>query len=163
MKKKKILIVVLIMVLGFLFIKPVDTYAYKKINQSNTTIKHSLAKGQKGKKNNNDSKKKPSPYLKEYNCDSFLGNPKNEDDFAWLLQEIFNVVKYVGPFLLLVLSSIDFAKTIIQNDDESMQKAQKRLFTRIILVLLLFFIPDLVMVIMGIFGIVTTDPTCGIE
>ena len=50
MKKKKILIVVLIMVLGFLFIKPVDTYAYKKINQSNTTIKHSLAKGQKGKR-----------------------------------------------------------------------------------------------------------------
>ena len=91
----------------------------------------------------------------------FFG-PKNEDDFAWLLQEIFNVVKYVGPFLLLVLSSIDFAKTIIQNDDESMQKAQKRLFTRIILVLLLFFIPDLVMVILGIFGL-TDDPTCGIE
>ncbi|MBQ2639912.1 MAG: hypothetical protein IJF92_04025 [Bacilli bacterium] len=156
MRTSKYIYILLILVLSILVIQPVNTYAYSK---QNTTIKHSLA--DKNKKSNKKNSKKTANAW-QANCDSILGNPENKDSFAWLLQEILNIVKYVGPFLLLVLSSVDFAKVIIQSDEESMHKAQKKLLVRIVLVLVLFFIPDLVMVLLGIFGI-TDDPTCGIE
>ncbi len=94
-----------------------------------------------------------------------LGNPQNPESTAWLLQELFSIVKYLGPFLLLVLSSIDFIKAIILSDDETMKKAQKRLLIRAVLVVVLFLVPDLIFVILQIFDIVgnPNSPTCGIE
>lgn len=97
-------------------------------------------------------------------CGAF-GNPDNPDTTAWLLKEIFSIIKYVGPFLLLILSSIDFLRAIIQSDEEHMTKAQKKLLIRAVLVLALFFVPDFVFVILQIFDVVGNpdDPTCGIE
>lgn len=94
-----------------------------------------------------------------------LGNPQNPESTAWLLQELFSIVKYLGPFLLLVLSSIDFIKAIILSDDETMKKAQKRLLIRAVLVVVLFLVPDLIFVLLQIFDIVgnPNSPTCGIE
>ena len=94
-----------------------------------------------------------------------LGNPQNPESTAWLLQELFSIVKYLGPFLLLVLSSIDFIKAIILSDDETMKKAQKRLLIRAVLVVVLFLVPDSIFVILQIFDIVgnPNSPTCGIE
>ncbi len=94
--------------------------------------------------------------------DSLLGNPEDENSVAWLLQQIFNFVKIVGPILVVVLSSIDYAKVIIQSDDESMGKANKKLMWRLILAALLFFIPLLIQVFLQMFGF-TSDPTCGIH
>lgn len=94
-----------------------------------------------------------------------LGNPQNPESTAWLLQELFSIVKYLGPFLLLILSSIDFIKAIILSDDETMKKAQKRLLIRAVLVVVLFLVPDLIFVLLQIFDIVgnPNSPTCGIE
>ena len=94
--------------------------------------------------------------------DSLLGNPEDENSVAWLLQQIFIFVKIVGPILVVVLSSIDYAKVIIQSDDESMGKANKKLMWRLILAALLFFIPLLIQVFLQMFGF-TSDPTCGIH
>ena len=94
--------------------------------------------------------------------DSLLGNPEDENSVAWLLQQIFNFVKIVGPILVVVLSSIDYAKVIIQSDDESMDKANKKLMWRLILAALLFFIPLLIQVFLQMFGF-TSDSTCGIH
>lgn len=94
--------------------------------------------------------------------DSLLGNPEDENSVAWLLQQIFNFVKIVGPILVVVLSSIDYAKVIIQSDDESMGKANKKLMWRLILAALLFFIPLLIQVFLQMFGF-TSDSTCGIH
>lgn len=104
-------------------------------------------------------------YDKEQECDpanSMLGDPEDEDSVAWLLQQILNYIKILGPILVVVLSSLDFAKVIIQSDDEAMAKAQKKLIYRLILAAALFFIPTLVMVLLNLFGI-TSDPTCGIH
>ena len=104
-------------------------------------------------------------YDQEQECDpanSMLGDPEDEDSVAWLLQQILNYIKILGPILVVVLSSLDFAKVIIQSDDEAMAKAQKKLIYRLILAAALFFIPTLVMVLLDLFGI-TSDPTCGIH
>lgn len=96
-------------------------------------------------------------------CDSsLLGNPNDPDSVAWLLQTLLNYIKVLGPILVIVLSSVDFLKVIIKSDDDAMQTAGKKLGYRLILAALLFFIPTIVEVLLGIFGI-TSDPTCGIQ
>ena len=93
---------------------------------------------------------------------SLLGNPSDPDSVAWLLQKLLNYIKVLGPILVIVLSSVDFLKVIIKSDDDAMQTAGKKLGYRLILAGLLFFIPTVVEVLLGIFGL-TSDPTCGIQ
>jgi hypothetical protein len=97
------------------------------------------------------------------NCgSSLLGNPEDPDSVAWLLQKLLNYIKVLGPILVIVLSSVDFLKVIIKSDDDAMTTAGKKLGYRLILAGLLFFIPTIVQVLLGIFGL-TSDPTCGIN
>ena len=91
-----------------------------------------------------------------------LGNPNDENSVAWLLQKIFDYTKVIGPILVVILSSIDFLKVIFNGDDDAMKKAQKKLGTRLVLALLLFFIPTIVQVLLSTFKIMG-DPTCGIR
>lgn len=84
---------------------------------------------------------------------TILGNVDCECSVAWLINEILNYLKILGPFLVLILSSIDFLKAIITSDDESLTKAQKSLITRLILAAALFILPTLIKAILDIFGI----------
>ncbi len=93
---------------------------------------------------------------------AILGDVDCEDSVAWLVQLIFNVVKVMGPILVILLSSIDFIMVIIKSDNDQFQKAQKKLITRLVLALLLFVIPTIVEVILQVFGI-TGSATGGIR
>lgn len=101
----------------------------------------------------------------EQSCDpddSLLGNPEDPKSVAWLLQKVLNYIKIIGPILVAILSSLDFAKVIFSGDDESMGKARKKLIYRLILAAALFFIPVIVEALLGIFGL-TSNATCGIK
>ena len=91
--------------------------------------------------------------------DTILGDPSDSDSVAWLLQQIFNYLKILGPMVILVMSAIDFTKAIIAGDDETMQKCYKRLITRLILAVALFVVPTLVEVLLDAFGL-TGGPVC---
>lgn len=99
-------------------------------------------------------------YGKEQTCDSLLGDPEDEESVAWLLQHVLNILQIVGPLLVVVLSSFDFAKVIMNNDDDAMKKAGKKLGIRLVLAGALFFIPLIVNILLEVFGIVGT---CGIK
>lgn len=90
-------------------------------------------------------------------CKGILGNPDNEDSVAWFLVKILDYLKLLGPLMILVLSSLDFAKAILTSDDESLKKAQSSLITRLILAALLFILPTLIEVILDIFGFTSSD------
>jgi len=75
------------------------------------------------------------------------------------LQHLLDYIKIIGPVLVIVLSSIDFASVIVKGDDEAMAKAKKKLTTRLILAACLFFIPMFVSVLLDLFGI-TANATC---
>ena len=98
----------------------------------------------------------PTKYGNEQN-----GDFTDENSVAWLLQQLLNYIKVLGPILVVVLSSIDFTLCIVNSDDDSMAKAKKKLGQRLILAALLFFVPTISMALLDIFGI-TADPTCGI-
>lgn len=90
-------------------------------------------------------------------CKGILGNPDNEDSVAWFLVKILDYLKLLGPLMILVLSSLDFAKAILMSDDESLKKAQSSLITRLILAALLFVLPTLIEVVLDIFGFTSSD------
>lgn len=89
-------------------------------------------------------------------CNSLLGRVDDEDSVAWLLQQILNYIKVLGPLLVIILSGLDFAKIIVNSDDKSMAQAQKKLILRLLLAASLFFIPTLVGILLNLFGITST-------
>ena len=101
-------------------------------------------------------------YNQDAECNSILGSTEDEESVAWLLQQLLNYIKILGPILVVILSSLDFAKAIITSDDESMKKAEKKLAIRLVLAIALFLIPTLVSVLLDTFGI-TTDAICGLK
>lgn len=107
-------------------------------------------------------KKEAETHDQPQNCDSILGNPSDESSVAWLVQKILNYIQILGPLLVVVLSSVDFAKVIISGDDDAMAKSTKKLGIRLALAASLFFLPVLVSVLLNTFGL-TSDPTCGLK
>lgn len=101
-------------------------------------------------------------YDGDTDCNSLLGDVKDPESVAWLLQQLLNYIKILGPILVVILSSVDFAKAIMVSDDENMKKAEKKLMIRLVLAVALFLIPTLVSVLLNIFGI-TTDGLCNLE
>lgn len=101
-------------------------------------------------------------YDQDAECNSILGSTEDEESVAWLLQQLLNYVKILGPILVVILSSLDFAKAIITSDDENMKKSEKKLVIRLVLAIALFLIPTLVSVLLDTFGI-TTDAICGLK
>lgn len=94
--------------------------------------------------------------------DSVLGNPKDPDSVAWLLDQILTYSTIAGMLLVVVLSSIDFLTVIVKSDDESMNKAAKKFGLRLVFAILLFFVPSITNAILDIFGL-TSQSTCGLQ
>ena len=93
---------------------------------------------------------------------SLLGNVNDEKSVAWLLQKLLNYIKILGPSIAIVLGSLDFIKAIVSSDEENMKKTQKRFVNRLIAAALLFLIPLIVELLLGLFGF-TTNVTCGLK
>ena len=158
MKKKLIVFVVLFS----LFLMPIKANALE-INFDNNLIQ--IGAKNTTTNNNNNPDTWDDGFNQDQTCNgdnSILGSVNDTNSVAWLLQQIFNYIKILGPILVVVLSSVEFAKVIINSDDEAMAKAQKKLITRIILAACLFLIPTLVSAALDIFGL-TSDATCGLE
>ena len=102
-------------------------------------------------------------YNQNPECNSLLGDVGNPESVAWLLQQLLNYVKILGPILVVILSSLDFAKAIIASDDDNMKKAERKLMIRLILAVALFLIPTLVSVLLNVFGITSDNQICGLK
>ena len=93
--------------------------------------------------------------------DAPLGNKDCECSVAWLLQKVLDYMKILGPTIAIVLGSIDFAKAIITSDEENMKKTEIKFVKRIVAAVMLFFIPLLVEMLLGIVGL--TGSTTGLS
>ncbi len=91
-------------------------------------------------------------------CDEVLGNSVVE-----FLQKLFNYVKILGPILVILLSSIDFVKSILSNDDENMKKVQKKFGIRLLCAIGLFFLPLLANLMLNLVFGTSGDQVCGIK
>lgn len=60
---------------------------------------------------------------------------------------IFTIFKIIIPVIIIVLGIVDFAKAIISNDDKAIGSSAKTLMRRVIVGIIIFFIPTIVLVV----------------
>lgn len=63
---------------------------------------------------------------------------------------VYVPIKWATPILLLLLTSIDFAKVVFNGKKEDMNKAKNNFLKRAIAALILFFAPDVVRLIVDL-------------
>ena len=143
---------------------------YRCIFTSGKKMIYNLQENETGCKNDLSKNDKQGYVANSYdgnkgagNCkNTVLGDPKDENSVAWLLQQLLNYMRILGPMIVLIMSAVDFAKAIVMGDDETMQKCYKKLIKRLILAMLLFFVPTLVTILLEVFGFVG-DPICVLD
>ena len=104
-------------------------------------------------------------YNQEQTCtgsDSVLGDPNDEDSVAWLLDKILTYATIAGMLIVVVLSSVDFLGVIVSGKEDAIAGAAKKLGFRLLLALLLFFVPTITNTILSLFGL-TSESTCGLQ
>ena len=145
-----------------------NTTSSEDFAQKNSTVvsklKNESVPGGSGNSNSGGNGNSGHNNNQELGCtgdNSLLGDPDDPNSVAWLVQKALNYVKLAGPLLVLVFTCIDYLKALVQSDDDTMTKNNKKLVTRIMLALLLFFIPLLVNVVLEQFAYSTI--TCGLE
>ena len=125
--------------------KPENVYARATDGYDNrTTGGHSIAES------NNDNGV-------ETNADdcSILGK-----DFNDLLKDIFLWIEISVPCITLLLCTIDIAKATISQDEKGIKEAQARAIKRVIIGIIIFFVPTIINFLLKIVGILSG--TCGI-
>ena len=94
-------------------------------------------------------------------CEGTFYKNGQKTEFAKILQIILNVIKYAAPVLVLVFSIADFVKAVASQDKDALNKATKNSAFRLIIAVVLYFLPLLINFLINLFlGI--KDPTCGI-
>lgn len=93
-------------------------------------------------------------------CEGVLGDKNDEESIAYLLQEIFDILKIGSPVLVLVFSLLDFMGAVTSQDKDRLTKAVKNTFIRGIVGLIVFVIPVLCDFFFELTGMYST---CGIQ
>lgn len=83
---------------------------------------------------------------------------KGVSDVFVIIGRVIQIVKWVVPFIIIVLGMVDFGKAIVSDDEKSNQKALSSLVKRLLSGVIIFFIPTIVLAILNL-----VDLTRGIE
>lgn len=92
-------------------------------------------------------------------CDSYLGSPTDKNDPAYYLSFAFKLIKYAAILILFGMTIADLIRTVTSQKNDEIQKTLIKALKRLIIAVIIFFLPYLIEYLFGIFGI-TTDPSC---
>lgn len=95
-------------------------------------------------------------------CNKTFRNSEGELNEAGLfLQDSFTLIKIVTPILVLILTTIDYLKAISSSNADILKKTNQRTMKRIIIGLVIFFLPYLLELLFYLFGLYDISD-CGI-
>ena len=77
---------------------------------------------------------------------NFFGD---DSKFQKWLTDIYGFIKFLAPTLAVIFTVIEFFKAIVSDKKEALQTAAKRTGIRIVLCLLIFFVPVIINFIFG--------------
>ena len=92
-----------------------------------------------------------------------FGDPGNPNDFAYYLQEIFNIIRFAAPVLVVLMTIVDLVKVTTSdkgNIDADLKKVGIKTLKRAIFAVILFVLPTLITTIFEFIGLYGT---CGIS
>ena len=94
--------------------------------------------------------------ITEFNCGT-LG------DLADLVKIGYFIIEMVALVILVVFTVLDYAKVILSGEQDEMKKTNKRLATRLIIMVVLLLLPALINFVLGVFnieGFNSENPLC---
>lgn len=74
-----------------------------------------------------------------------------------LIKNVLNIICILIPIALILMGSIDLGKAVLASDDKEIKAATGKLIKRSIAAVVIFLLPFLVNVIMGLVADVSTD------
>ena len=90
------------------------------------------------------------------NC-GILGDPNDDQTIAFYLQQVFNIIRFVGPILVLLMTILDLVKiTAEQKQDGELQKIGVKTLKRLIYAVILFMLPTLITTVFNFIGLYGT-------
>lgn len=92
-------------------------------------------------------------------CDSLFGDKDDQEAPAYWMQFILNIMKYAAIVALLAFVTLDFFKAIVADDKDALKKALNKAIKRFIYCIMLFFLPNIVALLMELIG---AYGTCGL-
>lgn len=97
-------------------------------------------------------------------CESYLGKPDDNINKppAYYLQFVFNLIKYAAILLLFALTVMEFSKAVVSSNQDAMKKALQNTIKRLIIAVVIFFLPILIKFVFELLGIYSAG-TCGIS
>ena len=93
-------------------------------------------------------------------CKKLLGDPEVKTSFAYYLHLTLKTVRYLGPAIVIALTTFEYISVVASGTAEALKKTNKRTVTRIIIMLLLFVLPVLIEAVLRITGMYGD---CGIK
>jgi len=100
----------------------------------------------------------PGIKLDKINCDMLFKNGNDYNATHKLLASTLRFMQYLGIILATILSVVDFIKVVPTNDKDALNKAAKKAVTRLVIAIVIFFVPIILNFILGLVGF--NNPTC---
>lgn len=88
-------------------------------------------------------------------CNALLG-----ESFMGVVNDIYLWIRIIVPIMVVLLTTLDMAKAVVAQKEDEMVVARTRTIKRIIIGLAIFFIPDILDIMLLAVGVATG--TCGI-
>lgn len=96
-------------------------------------------------------------------CETIFKNSDGSfNEFGQFMQDLFTLIKFAAPVLVIALSTVDYAKALSAQNADEMKKAHGKFVKRLICGVAVFLLPFLLDLLFDIFGLYGLD-TCGIR
>ena len=90
-------------------------------------------------------------------CTEVFGDPENPKSFAYNLQQIFSIISFIGPVLVIIVTIKDLMMvTAQQKQDGELKKIGIKTLKRFIYAVILFWLPVLINTIFHMIGLYGT-------
>lgn len=99
-------------------------------------------------------------------CSDLFGKSSDKTSIAYIIDMILSYVRIIVPILIILLGSLDLGKAVIAGRADEMKKAQNTFIKRIIMGVIIFFVPVIVDIVMWLADIVWDGmgySTCGLN
>ena len=103
----------------------------------------------------------------DFNCENIFytmnsDGSKSEKTLKVILDWLFNAITFVAPIIAIILTIIDYMKIISNNSSDGLKKANIRMIKRMVIAILIVFLPFLLQFLFNIFGLYDLS-NCGIS
>lgn len=87
-------------------------------------------------------------------CSSLFDSKNGEYSIRELVNEILQYPRIIVPILVILLGMLDLAKAVIASKEDEMKKAQQKFIKRVVIGVVIFFVPLIVNLVMDLADIV---------